>query len=79
MPNTSAAARRCCAILNFASRAMFEEFAAQTGNEIGLVTRGLLMLCKTQHALDDEAKFAAQANALGIPAEVLDAKQTAQA
>jgi D-amino-acid dehydrogenase len=64
--------------LNFASRALFEEFAAQTGNEIGLVTRGLLMLCKTQHELDEEAKFAAQANALGVPAEVLDAKQTAK-
>jgi D-amino-acid dehydrogenase len=62
--------------LNFASRAMFEEFAAQTDNEIGLVTHGLLMLCKTPQALDDEAKFAAQAKALGVPAEVLDAKQT---
>ena len=62
--------------LSFASRAMFEEFAAQ--NEIGLVTRGLLMLCKTQHGLDEEAKFAAQANALGVPAEVLDAKQVAK-
>ena len=47
-------------------------------NDIGLVTRGLLMLCKTQHALDDEAKFAAHANQLGVPAEVLDAKQTAK-
>ena len=64
--------------MSFASRAWFEEFAAQTGNEIGLVTRGLLMLCKTQHALDDEAKFAAHANQLGVPAEVLDAKQTAK-
>ncbi len=64
--------------LSFASRALFEEMAAQTQNEIGLVTRGLLMLCKTQHALDDEAKFAAQANALGVPAEVLDVKQTAK-
>ncbi len=62
--------------LSFASRALFEEFAVQTRNEIGLATRGLLMLCKTQHALDDEAKFAAQANQLGVPAEVLDAKQT---
>ena len=64
--------------LNFASRALFEEFAAQTGNEIGLVTRGLLMLCKAQHSLDEEAKFAAQANALGVPAEVLDARRTAK-
>jgi D-amino-acid dehydrogenase len=64
--------------LSFASRAMFEELAAQNGNEFGLVTRGLLMLCKTQHGLDDEAKFATQANALGVPAEVLDAKQVAK-
>jgi D-amino-acid dehydrogenase len=64
--------------LNFASRALFEEFAAQTQNEIGLVMRGLLMLCKTQHGLDDEAKYAAQAKQLGVPAEVLDAKQTAK-
>jgi D-amino-acid dehydrogenase len=64
--------------LNFASRALFETFAAQTGDEIGLVTRGLLMLCKTPHGLDEEAKFAAQANQLGVPAEVLDAKQTAK-
>jgi D-amino-acid dehydrogenase len=42
------------------------------------VTRGLLMLCKTQHALDDEAKFAAQANQLGVPAEILDAQQVAK-
>jgi D-amino-acid dehydrogenase len=33
------------------------------------------MLCKTQHGLDDEAKYAAQAKQLGVPAEVLDAKQ----
>jgi D-amino-acid dehydrogenase len=64
--------------LSFASRALFEEFAAQTENKIELVTRGLLMLCKTQHALDDEAKFAAHANQLGVPAEILDAKQTAK-
>ncbi len=64
--------------LNFASRALFEEFAAQAGNEISLVTRGLLMLCKTRHGLDEEAKYAAQANQLGVPAEVLDAKQSAK-
>ena len=79
--------------LNFASRALFEEFAdapasapafpqsiRATGRggdrraigDFGLVTRGLLMLCKTPHALEEEAKFATQANHLGVPAEVLD-------
>jgi len=64
--------------LSFASRALFEELATQTQNEIGLVEHGLLMLCKTQHALDDEAKFATQANALGVPAEILDTQQIAR-
>ncbi len=64
--------------LSFASRALFEEIAAQTQNDIGLTTRGLLMLCKTQHALDEEAKFATQANSLGVPAEVLNAAQAAK-
>jgi D-amino-acid dehydrogenase len=65
--------------LNFASRACFEELtdAAQGIGDFGLAKRGLLMLCKTPHALDEEAKFAARANQLGVPAEVLDAKQIA--
>ena len=63
--------------LSFASRDCFEELAALPDSDFGLVKRGLLMLCKTQHGLDDEAKFAARANALGVPAQVLDARQTA--
>jgi D-amino-acid dehydrogenase len=45
--------------------------------DFGLVKKGLLMLCKSEHALHEEARMAEQARALGIPAEVLDAKQTA--
>lgn len=45
--------------------------------DFGLVTKGLLMLCQTEHALHEEGKTAGQARALGIPADVLDAKQTA--
>ena len=63
--------------LSLASRACFEEFAALPDTDFGLVKKGLLMLCKEQHTLDEEAKMAAQARALGIPAEVLDTKQTA--
>jgi D-amino-acid dehydrogenase len=36
------------------------------------------MLCKTQHGLDEEAKYAAQANQLGVPAEVLNSQQAAK-
>jgi D-amino-acid dehydrogenase len=62
--------------LHFASRAAFEELAALPGNDFGFVQKGLLMLCKTQHALDYEAGMAAKARDLGVPAEVLDAKKT---
>jgi len=64
--------------LALASRAAYEEFAAPPENNFGLVKKGLLMLCREPHTLEEEAKTAEQARALGIPAEVLDAKQTAQ-
>jgi D-amino-acid dehydrogenase len=63
--------------LSLASRTCFEEFAAQPGMDFGLVKKGLLMLCQTEHTWREEIKTAGQARALGIPAEVLDARQTA--
>ena len=62
--------------LSFASRACFEELADLPGMEFGLVKKGLLMLCKTEHALEEEAKGAELANKLGVPAETLDRKAT---
>jgi D-amino-acid dehydrogenase len=59
--------------LSLLSRQLFEDLNL----DFGLVKNGLLMLCKQQHTLDEEAHMAAQANALGIPAQVLDAKATA--
>ncbi len=59
--------------LSLLSRKCFEEM----GLEIGLVKHGLLMLCKEPRTLDEEGHIAAKANALGIPAEILDAKATA--
>lgn len=61
--------------LSFASRVCFEELAET--HDFGLAKRGLLMLCKTQHALDEEAKTAALANTLGVPAQVLGSKAVA--
>ena len=63
--------------LHLASRACFEELAELPGADFGLTQKGLLMLCQTAHALDEEAKTAEQARRLGVPAEVLDARQTA--
>lgn len=63
--------------LSLASRACFEEFSGQPGVNFGLVKKGLLMLCKEQHTLDEEARTAEQARTLGIPAEILDARKVA--
>src|SRR5688572_1675249 len=64
--------------LHFASRALFEELAADCRNEFGLVRRGLLALCKSQHALDEESRAALEAQRLGVPAEVLDSRELAK-
>lgn len=63
--------------LSLSSRAGFEEWAALPGVDFGLTQRGLLMLCRTEHALEEEVNVAAQSRELGVPAEVLDARQTA--
>lgn len=59
--------------LSLLSRECFETL----GLDFGLVKRGLLMLCQKQQTLDEEGHMAEKANALGMPAEVLDAKATA--
>ncbi len=64
--------------LSLASRAAFVELSQQDGLEFGFVERGLLMLCKSSHTLEEESKTAEQSRALGIPAEILDAGQLAR-
>jgi len=63
--------------LSLASRSCFEELSTELPMDFGLTQRGLLMLCKTQAGLDEEAKYADHANRLGVPAEILDATATA--
>ena len=63
--------------LHLASRAAYERLADEWSNDFGLVRKGLLMLCQTQHTLTEEAHAAEQATRLGVPAEVLDATATA--
>ena len=59
--------------LNLASRACYEQLADDLGDDFFLAKRGLLMLCKTPAALDEEGHMADRANRLGVPAQVLDA------
>lgn len=58
--------------LHLLSRQCYVELADAFANDFGLVQKGLLMLCKTEHGLHEEQAGAVTANALGIPAEVLD-------
>jgi D-amino-acid dehydrogenase len=62
--------------LALASRNCYAELVSQQ-DDFEFTQRGLLALCKTQHALDEEAKAAEQARDLGLAAEVLDPQQTA--
>lgn len=62
--------------LSLLSRQSFIELE-EGGIAMGLVQNGLLMLCKSARVLEDEAHMAEQARVLGIPAEVLDGRQTA--
>ncbi|MDZ4852257.1 MAG: FAD-dependent oxidoreductase [Pirellulaceae bacterium] len=63
--------------LHFASRACFEELSESFEDDFGFTQHGLLMLCKTPHVFDEEAKAAQKVIQLGVPAEVLDSAQTA--
>jgi D-amino-acid dehydrogenase len=63
--------------LHLASRAVYAEWAGRWG-PFGWTTNGLLMLCHTEKGLEEEARTADKARALGLPAEVLDAKAAAR-
>ncbi len=64
--------------LNLASRTCYEEFADDSSNAFGLVKRGLLMLCKSEATLHEEAEMAERAHRLGLPAEVLTPEEAAK-
>jgi len=63
--------------LSLASRAAFEELAAQL-DDFGLARKGLLMLCRSADTLHEEAEVAKAARALGLEAEVLTPDEAAR-
>ena len=63
--------------LHLASRACYEQLADEWSNDFGLACKGLLMLCRTPQALEEESHGARRAVELGMPAEMLDAAATA--
>jgi len=64
--------------LHLASRECYREWAALWNNEFDLVERGMLMLCNTEHGLEEETKAAEYARRLGISAKVLTPTVTAE-
>jgi D-amino-acid dehydrogenase len=79
--STAAHVRRTAPLiaeLSLASRTCFEELNALPGMDCDFEKRGLVMLCREQHTLEEEGKTAEQARALGVPAEVFDAAATAK-
>jgi D-amino-acid dehydrogenase len=63
--------------LNLASRELYLGLAAELP-DFGLVTRGLLMLCREERTLEHEGALVRQARELGLSAELLDAAATAR-
>ena len=59
-----------------ASRACFQDLAADLKEDFALTPNGLLMLCKTEKSFNEEAETAELARQLDVDAEVLDAQAT---
>lgn len=62
--------------LNLASRDLYIRWS-EIGLDSGLAKKGLLMLCKTDAMLHEEKELAQKARDLGVPAQVLNAQETA--
>ena len=60
------------AALNLASRDLYRALVDRLGCEVGLASRGLLMVCNTAHGLEEESEAAQEANRLGLRTTTLD-------
>lgn len=64
------------AALNLQSRRLYEALIERVGTRTELNGKGLLILCRTERALDEELDVARRAEALGLRVDVLDASTT---
>lgn len=62
--------------LNSFSRDLYDDLATELGNDFGLEHRGILMLCKTEKAFEEEVHLAEKARELGLKVDVLSREQT---
>lgn len=63
--------------LSLASRAAFQQLASDSKSDFEWTPKGLLVLCRTSKALEEEHKTVRRAHELGLAAELLDDRQTA--
>ena len=61
--------------LSFASRDLYIQWS-DSGIDCSLAKKGLLILCKTEHAMAEESKIAHRARDLGVPAQTLNCSET---
>ena len=61
--------------LSFASRELYIQWS-DTGIDCSLAKKGLLMLCKSEHAMTEESNIAHRARDLGVPAQTMTAAET---
>jgi len=67
----AAAAAPALRDISLLSKTLYGELAQQAGFQFSFEEKGLMLLCKSAHTLDEEAAVAEQANALGIEARIL--------
>jgi D-amino-acid dehydrogenase len=60
--------------LNLASRACYEALDGELGGDFGLSMRGMLMICRTAHGMEEESRAAAMAERLQLPTRVLSVR-----
>src|SRR5438552_1933199 len=63
--------------LHLASRGLYEELAETIG-DFGLMKKGSVALCRTERALEEEAKLGDLARRLGMPAETVSREEAAR-
>lgn len=64
--------------LNLRSRGLYNELAKEWGDDFGLIERGMLIVCATEHGLEEERHTAEFAHRLGLAAEVLPPESVAK-
>jgi D-amino-acid dehydrogenase len=61
--------------MNLKSRTLYDELFSEISTE-KLYSTGLLILCNTEHGLEEESEVARFANSLGLEAKILSRKET---